>query len=656
MIGWLKSWLGRSGDSPPSTPQGALLARQASYPRLIAPGHGQDLGQTLLADLEPKIPAILRSLFASGRAVIGEVGICSPAAFANALPSGGYWVEVYSGLGPFFEAAARALYASVNVVDADGTVATPQTGIDESDTELEKILRAYAASGEVLETKARASARQLEIAGRLARAAQVFVVAHELGHLMKWETEESREFTAQGETAADKLGLSILLGMLKQDSSPLPDDDITDAYAGAEFALRLFSALDALEFDFKADKLHPHPKDRLGTLRRQARGIFGITDFIYVSRRAFSHDLMLQRMEESVAGRRRQGIPITSAIQGVANLASWIAATAKTGSLGPEKAAGQFEAIYEKTTAEMRAEIAREFAKAYTNDPIAGGDSTVRAWRREKEALASVLPHLSVNCRKWIDEAFANAVAEKTARQDAATGTPRPLIFRCTSDFSDKASAVAGSPLEYEPTQEAINVLKRPAAPAWVEGTPDLSEETRRADGLIQIPSQFAFCANLEKHAAECACGCQGGEVATFMLKKEQPTVVRQMQVRNMVWAAAGGDEDQVLRYLKAGVDIDSDHDGGTALIYAAQQGQVRMVELLLNRGASIRKKAPDGRSAIFFAARRGNSEVVKLLLDRGQEADVRDDEGRTPLMYAAANGHSESVKLLLKRGASSGL
>ena len=210
-----------------STPRGRLQAAQISHPKLSVSG---DLGEALFADLGPRIPSALSSLFDSDRAVIGEVGICSPAAFANALPSGGYWVEVYSGLDPFFEAAARALYSSMNQFSADGTWTKSQTTTDQSDTDLEKILRAYAANGEILESSVGISARQIELAGRLARAAQVFVVAHELGHLMKWETEKLTELTTQGEITADKLGLSMSLGMLKENSAPLPGHDIAEAY------------------------------------------------------------------------------------------------------------------------------------------------------------------------------------------------------------------------------------------------------------------------------------------------------------------------------------------------------------------------------------------------------------------------------------------
>jgi len=61
----------------------------------------------------------------------------------------------------------------------------------------------------------------------------------------------------------------------------------------------------------------------------------------------------------------------------------------------------------------------------------------------------------------------------------------------------------------------------------------------------------------------------------------------------------------------------------------AAQQGQLRIVELLLDRDARIGTTMSDGRSMIFFAAGQGHSEVVRLLLDRGAEANVCDDEGQ---------------------------
>lgn len=655
MTDWPKSWLGNSTASAPAKPRDALLAAQAAWGGAVAGGQRRDLGEELFEQLAGKIPPLLHGLFGSGRAVIGEINVPSPAAFANILPSGGYWVEVYSGLGPFFEAAAHAMYSSMHSVNADGSLIQSGIGIGQSDTELVKLLRAYAENGQVPARSTALPIHQSELAGRLARAAQVFVVAHELGHLIKWETEKSAELTSQGEIAADKLGLAMSLGLLRHAAAPLSADDITDSYAGAEFALRLFSALEAIGFDFQADSLHPYPKDRLEILRSQAQGILGTAfDFIFVSRRAFSHDLILQRMEDSVAGRPLEaGLAIKSPIQGVATLSSWIAMAA-TVDREPEYAAREFEAIYGRTAGEMRESIAKGFARTYTEEPIQGGDSVVSVWRREQQALAAVLSFIEVGCRKWMEDALAKALKERPASGDAGARRYNKLNWKYTAGFLNEASVIAGTPAGYSPTQNAINVLVRPDAPEWVEGTPAVSEETKGADGLVQIPSQFRFYAMLEEHDGGCACGCNGDPVLWFMLQDEQPAVMRKLDERDMIWSAAAGDEDDVLEFLDDGVAIESKFEGATALILASQHGQVRMVELLLDHGAKVDNAMADGRSAISFAADQGHVDIVRLLLERGASMNLCDDEGKTPLMYAAMSGHFTSVEVLLQHGASS--
>ena len=67
-----------------------------------------------------------------------------------------------------------------------------------------------------------------------------------------------------------------------------------------------------------------------------------------------------------------------------------------------------------------------------------------------------------------------------------------------------------------------------------------------------------------------------------------------------MIWSAAGGHEDEVVRWLDEGTDTESEYEGGTAL----------------HAGRAARAAKADWPSAIFFAAGRGHSEVVRLLLD----------------------------------------
>jgi uncharacterized protein len=84
-------------------------------------------------------------------------------------------------------------------------------------------------------------------------------------------------------------------------------------------------------------------------------------------------------------------------------------------------------------------------------------------------------------------------------------------------------------------------------------------------------------------------------------------------------------------------------------LMIAALRGQLGWVERLLARGA---KPHHDGWSPIHYAATGPDVRVVRLLLDRGAPLEARGPFGHTPLMMAARYGTEPSVELLLSRGA----
>lgn len=91
-----------------------------------------------------------------------------------------------------------------------------------------------------------------------------------------------------------------------------------------------------------------------------------------------------------------------------------------------------------------------------------------------------------------------------------------------------------------------------------------------------------------------------------------------------------------------------------STLSYAIEQGNVRLVQLLLDSGA--RQDCPgnvhvrDGE-AFNTAARRGLEEIVKVLLNNRVDPSSS-FFGKNPLYEAAANGHSSVVRLLLDVGA----
>jgi ankyrin repeat protein len=89
-----------------------------------------------------------------------------------------------------------------------------------------------------------------------------------------------------------------------------------------------------------------------------------------------------------------------------------------------------------------------------------------------------------------------------------------------------------------------------------------------------------------------------------------------------------------------------------TPLPYAAEQGRVEVVRVLLEGGAKVEGTDADQRTALHYAARHGHLEVCRLLLDWGANVNAVDWRTNTPLHWAAYSGRLAVVKLLVERGA----
>ena len=101
------------------------------------------------------------------------------------------------------------------------------------------------------------------------------------------------------------------------------------------------------------------------------------------------------------------------------------------------------------------------------------------------------------------------------------------------------------------------------------------------------------------------------------------------------IWSAArDGDNAQIERLLKNGVEVDSrlGKKELTPLHVAALYGHAETVELLLDKEADVMNVDAHGNTALHMAAFFGHEPVAKLLLVRGAKVNETNAMGHTPL------------------------
>ncbi len=87
-------------------------------------------------------------------------------------------------------------------------------------------------------------------------------------------------------------------------------------------------------------------------------------------------------------------------------------------------------------------------------------------------------------------------------------------------------------------------------------------------------------------------------------------------------------------------------------LVLAASEGRLTQVRMLLDGGANVNYRLPDdGTTALIAAARNGHLNVVEALARRGADINAVDHDVGAALYWAAFNGKIDVMKFLLGRG-----
>ena len=103
-----------------------------------------------------------------------------------------------------------------------------------------------------------------------------------------------------------------------------------------------------------------------------------------------------------------------------------------------------------------------------------------------------------------------------------------------------------------------------------------------------------------------------------------------------------------LIAWPKTNVEIRTARDE-SPLMMACLKGQLELARQLIERGADVNKP---GWAPLHYAATNGHLEIMEMLLDQNAYIDAESPNGSTPLMMAALYGTTAAVKLLLDAGA----
>ncbi|WP_299779426.1 ankyrin repeat domain-containing protein [uncultured Formosa sp.] len=116
-----------------------------------------------------------------------------------------------------------------------------------------------------------------------------------------------------------------------------------------------------------------------------------------------------------------------------------------------------------------------------------------------------------------------------------------------------------------------------------------------------------------------------------------------------LMFSSFNGHTELVKTLLDNGATIDlKDTTNRTALMYACTGPFATTVKVLLEAGAQVNLKDNHEQwTPIMFAAGEGQIEVMQLLLDAGADVNALDIDGESSYDFAISNNHEEAAKFL---------
>lgn len=112
-----------------------------------------------------------------------------------------------------------------------------------------------------------------------------------------------------------------------------------------------------------------------------------------------------------------------------------------------------------------------------------------------------------------------------------------------------------------------------------------------------------------------------------------------------LMMAALKGRTDLVRKLIARGADVNK--PGWAPLHYAATNGHLEIMLILLEHHAFIDAESPNKTTPLMMAAHYGSPQAVKLLLDEGADPLVKNELGLTAIDFANRGNRKDAAELI---------
>lgn len=146
-------------------------------------------------------------------------------------------------------------------------------------------------------------------------------------------------------------------------------------------------------------------------------------------------------------------------------------------------------------------------------------------------------------------------------------------------------------------------------------------------------------------------------EVVKLLLKhgaKESINVANKEGVTTAIWVASNNNLEMLRLLVENGVNINKrDNRGYVPMDFALQNDNEEMMLFLIESGLKFEEKlAITKEPPLIWFAYKNNLKLVKILVEKGAKVNVKSSVGDTPLMFAVNNNNYEMVQYLVNHGA----